>query len=212
MCGRMYQDFNTEDLRVKFRDLVVKDEVKENYNVAPTMEVPALIFGSKVLVNFRWGLIPHWAKDEKVQFKTFNARAETLEDKPSFREAFKKRRCVILCSGFFEWSNKQPYAIGIKGKKIIALAGLYEEWKNKKDGKIWKTCTIVTCIPNKFMEVYHNRMPVIIDEKDIDNWNNPETEIDELERLLKPTKDKMEAREVDKAVGNVKNNDKKFLS
>jgi putative SOS response-associated peptidase YedK len=203
MCGRMWVNFETVDVKKKFDNVKVVSEVKPNYNLAPSQDIPVLVYGSLVLDNYKWGLIPHWSKDDSFKFKTINARAETLEDKPAYRDAYHKTRCVILCSGFYEWKDKKPFAF--QAGEIMILAGLYSEWKDKK------TCTVVTCEANKFMKDYHHRMPVILDEKEINIWLDPNSEKDNVERLLKPYGGGLKNWRVSIEVNNVKNNKKKLV-
>jgi putative SOS response-associated peptidase YedK len=140
------------------------------YNVAPTQAV-AVVFNdaeSKNHLDFMfWGLIPSWSKDATAASKMINARAETVAEKPAFRSALSKRRCLIIADGFYEWkaetgSTKQPMRITLKDGALFGFAGLYERWTEPNSGEMIPTCTIITTIPNGLMAPIHNRMPVII--------------------------------------------------
>ena len=168
-------------------------EWEPRYNIAPTQSVLAIRRQSQTLsrelVLLRWGLIPSWAKDEKIGHSLINARAETVAEKPSFRSAFKKSRCLIVADGFYEWRNvdgkKQPYFIHLKNDQPFAFAGLAERWKS--DGKTIESCAIVTTEPNSLMAELHNRMPAIISPTDYDCWLDPEFQSrEELLAMLRP--------------------------
>jgi len=164
------------------------------------------------LVNARWGLIPMWAKDEKIGYRTINARADTVAEKPSFRDAYKKRRCLVVANGFFEWQKvgkeKQPYLIRLKGGELFAFAGLWSWWKSPEGEEI-TSYTIITTEPNELCTKLHNRMPVILAPRDHEQWLD--TGADGA-ALLKPfAANEMEAFPVSKRVGNVRNNDPELL-
>lgn len=164
----------------------------------------------------RWGLVPSWAKDPKIGFSTINARAEDAASKPAFREAMKKRRCLVPANAFYEWQrgagkSRNPHAIALAGGEPFALAGLWERWK-PKDGPPLDTFTVLTSEPNQLMAAIHNRMPVILQPPDYDRWLNPETGASSLAELLKPfPSEQMRAWPVSARVGNVRNNDPQLL-
>jgi putative SOS response-associated peptidase YedK len=161
----------------------------------------------------RWGLLPHWAKDEKLSYSTFNARADEFTSKPAFKDAWKRsQRCLVVTDGFYEWKKgiavkeKQPYAIAMANGMMV-MAGLWARWKDPKSGDEVLSCTILTCGPNDVMAKLHNRMPVILGENDWPKWlgEEPATQ-DELLGLLKSCPDDaLKIWPVDKAVGNVRN-------
>src|SRR5262249_53979025 len=129
--------------------------------------------GDREIAMLRWGLIPYWAKDERIGFKAINARAETVATAPAFREAFKHRRCLVPANGFYEWKKlpggrKQPYLIQMRGGSPFSFAGLWERWK-KGETPI-ETFTIITGEPNSLAAELHDRMPVILDPDDYDTW------------------------------------------
>jgi len=155
----------------------------------------------------RWGLIPHWAKDENIAYSTFNARSETAANKPAFRDAVKHRCCLVPAHGFFEWKRdgkeKQPYLIRLKGGGLFMFAGLWATWKDVT------SFTIMTTEPNELMEDIHNRMPVILGADDCDRWLDLDTDPADV---LKPCPaDWLEVYPVDKRVGNVRNKDAELI-
>ncbi|QDX94370.1 SOS response-associated peptidase [Brevibacillus laterosporus] len=160
--------------------------------------------------QLRWGLIPSWSKDEKMAYKMINAKAETIREKPSFKNLFIRKRCIIPADGFYEWmkigNDKQPMRIMVKDKGVFSLAGLYDTWKSPDGGRI-NTCTIITTKPNTLMADIHDRMPVIIKREDESLWLNRDVQDGELlESLLLPfEEEQMQAYPVSKMVGNVRN-------
>jgi putative SOS response-associated peptidase YedK len=155
-----------------------------------------------------WGLIPFWAKDISIGMRMINARSETLQEKPSFRAAFRERRCLILADGFYEWRKpesksapKTPYRFSLKDNKPFAFAGLWETWSSPEREEI-RSCTIITCPPNELVEQVHNRMPVILDSHTCWDWLQ-DRPLPELDEMLKPyPADKMQAYPVSLLVNN----------
>lgn len=212
MCGRFTLTSNMDDLQGRFgfeaRDLVFRP----SYNIAPTQLVLAVTNdGQRRAELMRWGLIPFWAKDIKIGYRMINAVGETAATKPAFRAAFKKRRCLILADGFFEWrkdgKEKIPTYIFLKSREPFAFAGLWETWKSP-EGETVKSCTILTTKPNEFMEPIHNRMPVILSGETEALWLDPMTEEpDALQPLIQPAPaELMESRIVSSLVNSPKNN------
>jgi putative SOS response-associated peptidase YedK len=150
----------------------------------------------------RWGLVPFWAKDDGIGNKLINARCETLDQKPAFRKAFERRRCLVLADGFYEWgkdgATKQPVRIVLRDHQPFAFAGLWEKWR-KPDGAELNTPAIITCEATELLTVVHNRMPVILDERDYAQWLDPKlTSARMLRALLRPhSSDAMEFYPVD---------------
>jgi putative SOS response-associated peptidase YedK len=217
MCGR----FSIYSLVQRLGDYFAIDEmvgdVLHRYNVTPSHKVPVIInnAGKRRLGSLRWGLIPHWAKDESVGYKMINARSETLHEKPSFREAFKKRRCTVLADSFFEWKTegkeKRPYLIRLKEDKPMAFAGIWESWNSPENEKI-NTVSIVTTEANSLMKDVHHRMPVILGEKSLARWLEGPYDEEELLRLLEPfDEDKMQIYEVSPEVNKVANDSEELL-
>jgi putative SOS response-associated peptidase YedK len=166
-------------------------ELTPRYNIAPSQAV-AVIANSerRALEFFKWGLIPSWAKDPKIGNRLINARAETLAEKPSFRAALKKRRCLILADGFYEWKKegqtKTPMYLKLKEGQPFAFAGLWETWKSPDDELI-KSCTIITTAPNALVKKIHDRMPAILPPQAYDLWLSPdELPAEKTLPLLKP--------------------------
>ena len=192
MCGRFSLTRGDRDIEEEFGVRLPKD-FRPRYNIAPTQEVLAVIEDEqgRRLERFRWGLVPAWAPDPKMGNKLINARAETLFAKPSFRDAARQRRCLILADGFYEWQKlpdgrKIPFYIKLKSQKPFGMAGLWEIWEGP-DGSVLKTCTIVTTDANELLKPIHNRMPVIVPHKLRDLWLDSHVRrAVELAPVLKP--------------------------
>jgi len=154
----------------------------------------------------QWGLLPFWAKDPKTGYKTINARAETIQSKPTYRRPFQQQRCLIPASFFFEWQRQwkrsQPYCIRVKQEKVFSFAGIYDIWKGA-DGYGIKSYAIITTFPNELMVKIHHRMPVILKREDENTWLSPTTPVNTLQALLKPFPAQlMEAYKVSPMVNN----------
>ena len=191
MCGRYVVKSPSAKLKVKFH----LDEVplfEPRYNVAPTQLVPAVRQedGKRRLAMLRWGLIPSWAKDAKIGYRLINARSDTVATKPSFRSAFKRRRCLVAADGFYEWKRdgkvKQPFFIHRRDEEPFAFAGLWEGWENPEDGKEVQSCSLTTTEANELMAPIHDRMPVILAESAYDRWLDAGEPVSDLQSLLKP--------------------------
>jgi putative SOS response-associated peptidase YedK len=193
MCGRFSQAQIAELDREVF-ELLSVPRLEPRYNVAPTQDAAVVRVGrtrERELVPLRWGLIPSWAKDSAIGNRMINARAETLAEKPAFREAFAERRCLVPADGFYEWEKmrhrKQPHYVRVGGGQVFAFAGLWERWWDRASGAQRETFTIVTTEPNTLLEPIHNRMPVIIAPDDYDRWLDPENrDAASLSDLLAP--------------------------
>ena len=191
MCGRYTLKSDLSFLQQRFKFLRSEIPYKPRYNIAPTQDVLTVTNDGQRHAQFmRWGLIPFWAKDLKIGYKMINAVSETAAEKPAFRTAFRKRRCLVLADGFFEWirdgKTKIPYHIFLKSGEPFAFAGLWDSWKSPKE-EVVHSCTIMTCQPNEFMAPIHNRMPVILDEEAEALWLDPMTEDPNiLKKLLVP--------------------------
>ncbi len=187
---------------------------------APMLVAIRSVEGKRVPRMMKWGLVPAWAKDDKLQYSTFNARSEEFTAKPAFRDAWKRgRRCLVVTDGFYEWKKldpkgkkKQAYAISMRDDGEMVMAGLWSNWKSRTSGEEIPTCTVLTCDPNKSMAELHDRMPVILAESDWPAWlgEEPATE-QELLALLKPCPDEvLKSWAVDNRVGNVRNQGPEF--
>ena len=205
MCGRFALLTPGHDLLTQFdvtQTPVDASMIAPRYNVAPTQPVVVVRASTgsattstgsareqRELTFMLWGLIPSWAKDPKIGSRLINARAETVSEKPSFRAAFKRRRCLVLADGFYEWQaingKKQPMFIHMADQMAFALAGLWESWQSP-DGGVLDTCTILTTTPNALMEPIHNRMPVILEPEDYDTWLHPGDQPNIAMHLLRP--------------------------
>ena len=191
MCGRFVRKLDLREAMAYFNAAVMESDLGPSYNIAPRQPIAVIMErGERKIVSMQWGLIPHWAKDEKIGNKLINARCETIAFKPSFRNAYKNRRCLIIADGFYEWReidmHKRPYYICMKDEKPFGMAGLYETWSDPGGKKI-TTCTIITTTANDLMKPIHHRMPVIIDPDDYDLWLDPEeTDTSKLEKMLRP--------------------------
>ncbi|MBN1965557.1 MAG: SOS response-associated peptidase [Anaerolineae bacterium] len=213
MCGRFTLTLDPDVVQLAFDLSSVPQAAVPRYNIAPTQPVLALTNeGTRDASLLRWGLIPSWAKDPAIGNKLINARAETLAEKPSFRTAYRKRRCVIFADGFYEWQraggDKVPLYIRLHDGAPFVLAGLWEVWREPESDEWVRTCTIVTTAANEFMKPIHNRMPVILPREALDTWLAPQ-DMDPaaLQGLLVPWQDEavMGAYEVSKAVNNPRN-------
>jgi len=216
MCGRfaLYADYKVILERFDIEQASFgEEEYEKSYNVAPSQQVAAVISdGSKNrLGKLRWGLIPPWAKEAKIGYKMINARAETAAEKPSYRNAFKKKRCLVVADSFYEWrkeeNGKTPMLIKMKSGEPFAFAALWESWESP-EGETVHSCSILTTGPNKIMESIHDRMPVILSKEAEKIWLDPNVQdVELLKSLLKPFEDgEMEAYEVSDAVNSPKNN------
>jgi putative SOS response-associated peptidase YedK len=213
MCGRFTQKSSPKKVAEKFGVESIPPLI-ERYNVAPMQQVLGIreSDNDREATFFRWGLVPAWAKDSSTGNKLINARAETVAEKPPFREAFKSRRIIVPAEGFYEWAGrgtkeKQPYYFRMKDGEPFAIAGLWERWEG--DGGPLETCTLLTTEANSLLSAYHDRMPVILKPEDYDTWLDTEVRRAELLKpLLRPYPDGgMSAYAVSPLVNNPSNED-----
>lgn len=220
MCGRFTQTQSSEIIAQVF-ELENVPELTPRYNIAPTQPVATVIVTAedkkRQFQMLRWGLIPSWAKDSKMAARLINARAETVTEKPAFRSAFRKRRCLVIADGFYEWQQlqgkKQPFYFRLSEGEPFAFAGLWEHWQNQ-DGETITSCTLLTTEANQFMSPIHNRMPVILQPKDYALWLDPEIEkLDLLKSLLQPySEEGMTCYAVDRKVNSPKNDSSECIT
>jgi len=204
MCGRFTLRTPAKQIAQHF-NLPEVPELPFRYNIAPSQDIATVRLSEekeRELAMMRWGLIPSWSKDEKIGYRMINARAETVAEKPSFRSAYKKRRCLVVADGFYEWkkldNGKQPYFIRLREDRPFAFAGLWERWQEIE------SCTIITTEANEALRSIHERMPVILAPPDFEKWLGGSA--GQIEAVLKPYPgDEMEAYPVSTFVNNPKN-------
>jgi putative SOS response-associated peptidase YedK len=188
MCGRYSFAIEDELIRERFGVSVRSAIYKARYNCAPSQNLAVISSEDPGIISLhRWGLIPFWAKDPSIGNKLINARAETIVEKPSFKQAFHLRRCLVLSDGFFEWKKskeKTPYRICMKNAAPFAMAGIWEKWKDP-DGEILRSFSIITTCANSLVKELHDRMPVILKQEDEKMWLSSASE-EELLKLLLP--------------------------
>ena len=219
MCGRFTLTNPDQDLALQF-DLPEIPDLQPRYNIAPTQPVAAVRVAPESAVRelalLHWGLIPFWAKDPKIGSRMINARSETAAEKPSFRAAFRRRRCLVVADGFYEWQKlndgKQPFYIRLHDGKPFAFAGLWEHWEGP-DGAVIESCTLLTTEPNDVIRPLHNRMPVILQPRDYDLWLDPEVQqAEQLQPLLGPyLPGDMEAYPISRWVNSPRNDDPRCI-
>ncbi len=192
------------------------EKLPRRYNVAPTdvMPIVRVVDGQRWLMPSRWGLVPFWAHDLKIGSTMINARSETLFEKPAFRESLQKRRCLVVVDGFYEWrqqgGRKVPQLIAFDDGRPFTLAGLWARWRGAP-GEV-ETFTIVTTAANEALRAVHDRMPVLVDERDREEWLDPDNATVDLERLASPRPwPGVTLTPVSSRVGNVKNDDAELL-
>ncbi len=208
MCGRFAFYSPTEATAALFGVSKVP-EVKPRYNIAPTQSIAAVRVGaddSRELALLRWGLIPFWAKDPSIGNRMINARAETVAEKPSFRAAYRKRRCLVLADGFYEWrkgsDGKTPYYISLASGEPFAFAGLWEDWHAKDSDESLQSAAIITTAANDFMSQLHQRMPVVLEKDSADRWLDGD---DQLLSDAAESSPRFRAWPVDRRVNNARN-------
>lgn len=214
MCGR-YTLSKAEHLKMMLREAgFLFDEFSETaliprFNITPSQQIPVILDAApRIVTAARWGLIPSWAKDEKIGNSLANARAESIGEKPAFRAAFRKRRCWVPADGFYEWKKtpvgRQPYRFTMKNDAPFFFAGLWEIWRNP-DGQDVRTVTLITTGPNAVTQSVHDRMPVILPPERRGAWLAPDTPVETLKSLLVPyPAEAMKAEPVSSAVNNAR--------
>ncbi|MBU0979335.1 MAG: SOS response-associated peptidase [Nanoarchaeota archaeon] len=201
MCGR-FSLFNIDSVAYRF-GLEDMPKLRPNYNIAPSQTTAVILNESpKAVSMLRWGLIPSWAKDEKMGYKMINARAESVVEKPSYKGPFRHKRCLVIADGFYEWkkvgSKKVPFRVTLK-QDLFAMAGIWDEWQDIR------TFSIITCAPNKLLKPIHDRMPVILPKEKETNWltDGPE----DAKKLMKTyPEDGMKAFPISKLINSPENN------
>ena len=213
MCGRFSQFHGWEEIHAFLNIFGPPRNLPQRFNIVPTQDAAVVRWGAqgRGLDFLRWGLIPFWAKDNSMAARMINARAETVAEKPSFRNALQKRRCLVPSDGFYEWRGKkgakQPYRILRPGGGLFAFAGLWERWEKGGEEPI-ESFTIITTEANDTLDAVHARMPVILDPADFGSWLSTELTINDALSLLRPApNDAVEFHAVSKYVNNAHNDD-----
>lgn len=219
MCGRFTNQYTWRELHALYSlsdQMFPTSNFPPRYNIAPTQMAPVVRpkDNAREIALLKWGLVPAWSKDATGGAKMINARAESVSEKPAFRSAFQRRRCLVVADGFYEWakisaSKKQPYFFTLKDKAPFAFAGLYERWTPRDGSDPVETFTIITTVANALVAPFHDRMPVILTPEEWPLWlGEGEATPDKLTALLRPfPSERMECWPVDAAVGNVKNDE-----
>ncbi len=213
MCGRFTQQRPTAELAELFEAEPPTSELEPRYNLAPTDEAAVVVERGdrRAIRAYRWGLIPTWARDEKIASRLFNARSETLDTSGAFRESFRKRRCIVPADGFYEWQRsggaRRPFLVHRVDGTPLALAGLWSGWHHPETGEVIRTFTIVTTAANRALAAIHDRMPVVLERADWSHWLDPTlTDVGELAGLLQPAPDEeLELYPVRPLVNSVRN-------
>jgi len=217
MCGRYVRKSTRREIANWFAaaDDAQGVEWGPSYNVAPQTFQPVVRLnrdtGQREIVLMRWGLIPYWSKDSKIGYSTINAKAETVATAPAFREALRRRRCLVPADAFYEWQkldpkHKQPFAIALASREPYGLAGLWERWRDPQTSEWLETFSIITTDANPVVAPLHSRMPVIIERRDYARWLGADAQAQPPLDLLRPfPAEQMTAWKVDKSVGNVRN-------
>lgn len=208
MCGRFAFYSPTEATAALFGVREVT-KLKPRYNIAPTQDIAAVRMStedSREVALLRWGLVPFWAKDPSIGHRMINARAETVAEKPSFRAAYRKRRCLILADGFYEWrkeaDGKTPYFISLENGEPFAFAGLWEDWHAKDSDESLQSTAIITTAANEFMSQLHHRMPVVLQQNAADRWLDGDEQVLAEAGKSSPA---FKAWPVDRRVNNARN-------
>jgi putative SOS response-associated peptidase YedK len=208
VCGR-FAFYSPGEAAAALFGVSASLDVRPRYNIAPTQDIAAIRAderGTRELVMLRWGLVPFWAKDPSIGNRMINARAETVAEKPSYRNAYQHRRCIVLADGFYEWQKKgdgkTPFFISLDSGKPFALAGLWENWTDKETGESLQTATLITTDANEFMAPLHHRMPVILEAQSATDWLAGSTTLLDDVAAITPA---LQAWPVDRRVNNARN-------
>jgi len=215
VCGR-FAFYSPSEAAAALFGVSASVVVQPRFNIAPTQFIAAIRNGEdagRELVMLRWGLVPFWAKDPTIGNRMINARAETVAEKPSYRAAFRHRRCIVLADGFYEWrregDTKTPHFISLANGEPFALAGLWENWNDKESGESLQTTTLITTAANDFMTPLHHRMPVILEASTAGEWLAGSTELlDDVAAITPP----LQAWPVDRRVNNARNEGEELIS
>jgi putative SOS response-associated peptidase YedK len=215
MCGR-FALYSPAEAAAALFGVSASLPVEPRYNIAPTQDIAAIRNdqeGERELVLLRWGLVPFWAKDPSIGNRMINARAETVAEKPSYRNAYRHRRCIVLADGFYEWlrrgETKTPFFISLASGQPFALAGLWENWTDKETGESLQTTTLITTDANDFMAQLHHRMPVVLEANTATDWLAGSNDLlDDVGAITPP----LQAWPVDRRVNNARNEGEDLVS
>ncbi len=214
MCGR-FAFYSPSEAAAALFGASGSVEVEPRYNIAPTQYIAAIRHDDeqqREVVMLRWGLVPFWARDPAIGNRMINARAETVAEKPSYRAAYRHRRCLVLADGFYEWQRqgdrKVPHFISLASGQPFALAGLWEHWKDKQTGDALQTTTLITTAANEFMAPLHHRMPVVLEPPAADEWLAGSNDLlDDVAARTPP----LQAWPVDRRVNNARNEGEELI-
>jgi putative SOS response-associated peptidase YedK len=216
MCGRYTLTKPLVEIKFHFSPLLIQLDFQQRFNIAPTQQLPIVIQQDqqRQLVPMIWGLVPSWAKDKSFGARLINARGESVHEKPSFRDSFKQKRCLVPADGFIEWAKqgmeKIPHYIQLKNQGLVAFAGIWSEWKKQNTHLI--TYSIITTQANDLLLPIHDRMPVILSPQDYNSWLDPKTDQETLCSLLVPfPEDLLTVRQISKSVNSAKNDQPEVL-
>jgi putative SOS response-associated peptidase YedK len=213
MCGR-FAFYSPHEAVTRLFGVADAPEVEPRYNIAPTQFIAVVREGDdrrRSLGLLYWGLVPSWSKEKAIGSRMINARGETLREKPSFRNAYRRRRCLVLADGYYEWQRsgavKQPFFISLAGGEPFGIAGLWESWRDPASGEPLESCCIVTTTPAPVISHVHDRMPVIVEPGDHAEWLDPSNQaVERLDRLLVPSSNAgLRARPVSRRVNDARN-------
>ncbi len=214
MCGR-FAFYSPSEAAAALFGVSGSIPVEPRYNIAPTQYIAAVRNGEdneRELVMLRWGLVPSWAKDPSIGNRMINARAETVAEKPSFRAAYRRRRCIVLADGFYEWRRagdiKTPYFISLASGKPFALGGLWESWHDRESDDTIQTTALITTAANDFMRPLHHRMPMILETDAANDWLGGDNAMLETATEKKPP---LRAWPVDRRVNNARNQGEELI-
>jgi len=220
MCGRAYHTYTEDELRVRYlnKKKIQIPKLQPNYNLAPTQDTPVVrVAGGDLQIDlFRWGLVPPWESEFKTKLSTINAKSETVFESRLYKSAVAKRRCLVPLSGFIEWKraadHKRPFCIHLTDEPIMSVAGIWGSWKGK-DGEERHSFSIMTTEANSFMSKIHDRMPVILAQKDEAAWLDPENQSEKiLIKFMKPCPNTwLKAFEVSTLINSPRNNREEVL-
>ena len=214
MCGR-FAFYSPSEAAAALFGVAGSIEVEPRYNIAPTQYVAAIRndeSDARELLMLRWGLVPFWARDPSIGNRMINARSETVAEKPAFRAAYRRRRCLVLADGFYEWrkqeAGKTPYFISKANGDPFAFAGLWEDWHSKESDESLQTATLITTEANDYMATLHHRMPVVLEPATADRWLAGDDNLLEYVAANSPA---LRAWPVDRRVNNARNEGEELI-